>query len=71
MARTDRTLAAGHVVAIAPELLAAPATDEAAETGEALERRYGSSWRPVETASGVDWLVVDGQAAAAQRTRGG
>lgn len=71
VARTDRTLAAGHVVAIAPELLAAPATDEAAETGEALERRYGSSWRPVETASGVDWLVVDGQAAAAQRTRGG
>jgi hypothetical protein len=49
----------GHRVAVEPELVDDPASDEGEETGELLRDAYGDRWYRVEPSPGVEWLVID------------
>jgi hypothetical protein len=49
----------GHRVAVEPELVDDPASEEGEETGELLRTAYGHRWYRVEPSPGVEWLVID------------
>lgn len=57
--QVQTVLDGGHRVAVEPELVENPASDEAERTGDLLERVYGDRWYRVEPSPGVEWLVVD------------
>lgn len=57
--QVQTVLDGGHRVAVEPELVDNPASDEAEQVGDLLDRIYGDRWYRVEPAPGVEWLVID------------
>ena len=57
--QVQTVLDGGHRVAVEPELVDNPASDEAEQAGDLLEQVYGDRWYRVEPAPGVEWLVID------------
>jgi hypothetical protein len=57
--QVQTVLDGGHRVAVEPELVDNPASDEAEQAGDLLEQVYGDRWYRVEPAPGVQWLVID------------
>jgi hypothetical protein len=59
LSQVQTVLDTGHRVAVEPELVDDPASEEGEETGDLLEQVYGDRWYRVEPSPGVDWLVID------------
>lgn len=57
--QVEYVLNQGHRVAVEPEIVDDPVSDEGEETGKLLEDVYGDYWYRVEPAPGVEWLVIE------------
>lgn len=59
LSQVQTVLDSGHRVAVEPELVDDPASDEGEETGDLLREVYGDRWRRVKAAPDVEWIVID------------
>lgn len=59
LSQVQTVLDSGHRVAVEPQLVDDPASDEGEETGDLLREVYGERWRRVTAAPDVEWIVID------------